>query len=310
MTGRPIDAGTPVALTVVVASIESSRSLRKSVESIQRSAKSLDAEIIVVDASRDDSASIAETLGGISVLKREPGTLAPELWASGIRVSRGQVVALTTGHCVVGEEWAPALISALDSGLQGAAGGLELANETSVTDWAVFYLRYSEFMYESVSDRRPVPMIPADNAAYRGEEIRAYMANRKGGFWEVDYHRAIQERAAGQLGLVRAAGARFDKSFPLRTIAEHRFAHGRHFGAWRVAKGMVPKARAVATAPLVPFVLAARARKRVWPHAAHRLRFAKAAPTFLLLAGAWAAGEAIGALAGPGRRRLQAEAVA
>jgi hypothetical protein len=270
----------------------------------------MDAEIIVVDASRDDSARIAATFDKVSVIRREPGTLAPELWAIGIRASRGRVVALTTGHCIVERAWAPALVAALDSGLQGVAGGLELANETSVTDWAVFYLRYSEFMRESVGDKRPVQMIPADNAAYRGEDIRAYMANREDGFWEVDYHRVIHDRRTGDLGLIRTAVARFGRSFPLYTIAAHRFAHGRHFGAWRVANGMVPRGRAILRAPLVPFVLVARVYRRVWPHASHRARFTLAAPLFLILAGAWAAGEAFGAFAGMGRAHRRSEAIA
>jgi hypothetical protein len=298
MVGQTFDEREPVMLTVVVASIESSRSLRQSLESIRKSVEGIETEIVVVDASRDGSAEIARSLGVAKVVKRRPGTLAPELWADGIRASRGRIVALTTGHCVVGPQWARSLIAALDSGLQGAAGGLQLGDETSVTDWAVFYLRYSEFMRESIGDRAPVPMIPADNAAYRGNEIRAYMADREGGFWEVDYHRALQ-RDSGALGFVSAATASFARSFPLATIAAHRFAHGRHFGAWRVAGGTVSRTRAILATPLVPLVLVARAIRRVWPHPAHRGRFALSAPAFLFLASAWAAGEVYGAVVGP-----------
>jgi hypothetical protein len=55
----------------------------------------------------------------------------------------------------------------------------------------------------------------------------------------------------------------------------------------------------VLAAPIVPLVLAQRAARRVWPSGRDRGRFVVSLPWFLVLAGAWAAGEAWGALADP-----------
>ena len=84
----------------------------------------------------------------------------------------------------------------------------------------------------------------------------------------------------------RVAGHRRLQSIaPLRSGASlrHRYAHGRHFGASRVAHGF-SALRIVAAAPLVPLILAWRAARRALPAPEHRRRFLLALPLFLVLA--------------------------
>src|SRR5436190_1769652 len=167
------------------------------------------------------------------------------------------------------------LESALRAGHTGAAGRLDLADATSVTDWAVFYLRYSEFLQEPKEVWRGVPGIPADNAAYDGEAIRRFVMNSDDGFWEVEFHRQLHA-AGGSLAVVPGATARYARSFPFPTIARHRFHHGRHAGAWRASRAGRSAAMIVAGTPLVPFALALRAWRRVRPMVEHRGRFVHA----------------------------------
>ena len=86
----------------------------------------------------------------------------------------------------------------------------------------------------------------------------------------------------------------YSRSFRASTILHHRYAHGQQFGSGRVTGGSRKAWQVLLAAPLVPLVLAVRAA----PHAArapHPWRFLLALPWFVLLAGAWAAGEAVGA---------------
>jgi len=144
---------------------------------------------------------------------------------------------------------------------------------------------------------RGVPGIPADNAAYDGEAIRRFVMNSDDGFWEVEFHRQLHA-AGGSLAVVPGATARYARSFPFPTIARHRFHHGRHAGAWRASRAGRSAAMIVAGTPLVPFALALRAWRRVRPMVEHRGRFLRALPAFLVLAGCWAVGEAVGAIGG------------
>jgi hypothetical protein len=251
----------------------------------------------VVDASRDGSAEIAEqALGRDHVVRLPTGTLTPDLWAEGIRRSTGKIVALTTAHFEVQPGWVESLARALNSSTAGASGRIELANDTSVTDWAVFYLRYSEFLSEPDAVTNGVPGIPADNAAYDGDAIRRFAATRRG-FWEVEFHRELQAEGRS-LALVNGATATYGRSFSFSTIAAHRFRHGRHAGAWRVATHQRSAPMVMAMFPLVPFAFASRTWRRVRSSPAHRRRFLRSLPVFLPLATMWAIGEAVGALLG------------
>ena len=291
------DRSTAVAISVIVASVEAARTMRRCLESVCEAAKAVAAEVMVVDASRDGSADIAEeVLGPASVIRLPVGTLTPDLWAAGIQRSRGKIVALTTAHFEVQASWLDSLAKGLDGSTLGASGRIDLADETSVTDWAVFYLRYAEFLNEPENLVRGVSGIPADNAAYDGDAARQFVA-RRAGFWEVEFHQELH--AAGRsLALVRNATARYGRSFPFLTIAAHRFHHGRHAGAWRVATGQRSLGLLIASAPAVPFALAARSWRRVRSIPAHRSRFLRALPVVLALATMWAAGEAVGAMTG------------
>jgi len=285
-------------VSVVIASVESARSIERCIDSVRAALEGKYSEVIVVDASRDTSADIAErALGHAAVIRCAPGTLTPELWATGILRSTGRVIGLTTGHFEVAQTWLENLESALREGHTGASGRLDLADATSVTDWAVFYLRYSEFLQEPTHVRGGVPGIPADSAAYDGEAIRRFVTNSDDGFWEVEFHRQLHA-ASGSLAVVPGATALYARSFPFPTIARHLFHHGRHAGAWRVSRAGRSPAMIVATSPLVPFALALRAWRRVRSMVEHRGRFLRALPAFLVLAGCWAVGEAVGAVGG------------
>lgn len=280
----------------MVSSVESGRTIAEAVQALSASCAGLQHEILVMDASHDRSAELAERSGSACAVRRfAPGTLAPELWAEGIRLSRGRVVALTTGHCIVPRPWARVLLEAvLDPAVAGAGSGLLPARDLSAVDCAVFYLRYSAFLDLTSGGNRPVREIPGDNAAYRGDALRGYVRGRTG-FWEVEYHREIRSRGEVLLA-VPAASVAFGRSFPFEVILRHRFDHGRHFGEWRVREGGESRWRVLAAVPLVPMVLLGRSARRALRRPGHRLGFAAASAPLLGLAAAWAMGEGVGAL--------------
>lgn len=292
-----MSADVPV-LSVVVGSVESARSIDLCLASIGAACTGLRVEVLVLDASRDDTADRAERHPiGARVVRRPAGTLTPELWAEGFRLSSGRAVAFTTGHCIVPTTWAHALLHGLAHGDAGVGGAIAVRGGTSIVDWAVFYLRYSAYLDAGRDGRRVVKDILGDNAAYRRDALERHRASFAHGFWELDFH----ERLKGEgetVAFVPGADVAFGPSFPFASILAHRFAHGRHYGAWRVATGARPAWAILLGAPLVPALLLARIAARVLPRPAHRVRFAAAAPVLLALGVAWAAGEALGAAFG------------
>lgn len=304
---RPQDSGEPpksvagerpsgrLDVSVVVGSVEAERSIGACLDSVVEACSDRTSEILVIDASRDRTAELAESMGTATVVRRPPGTLIPALWGEGIRRTKGRWVALTTGHCRVPPGWADALIDALLEGAAGAGAALVPNAGIGATDLAVFHLRYGAFLALSQGEKRRVPDLPGDNAAYDGDDLRRFLDVRPDhGFWEIEYHEKLRERG-GYLIAVPEATAAFGPAFPFLTIMQHRFEHGRHHGRWRLQAEGQPRWRILLPAPLVPLVLLGRAARRSLGHREHRRSFLTGAVPFLALSAAWAAGEVAGA---------------
>jgi hypothetical protein len=285
-------------LSVVIASIEAERSIHRCLQHLETTCAGIDSELIVCDASGDETAAWTREFAGTASVFRYPvGTLVPTLWVEGLRRSRGRIVAFTTAHCLVSTAWAQSLIKALDDGASGAGGPMVISRDTGPLDWAVFYLRYSAFLPGVMGTGHVSGEIPGDNAAYTRAALDRHAEAFAHGFWELDFHRLIRADG-GWLMAVPTATAAFAPSFCLRTIAQHRFDHGRQFGSSRVRRGERTVRQMMMAAPFVPFVLAVRAGRRVFAAGHPPWRFVVALPWFMLLASAWAAGEVWGAFRG------------
>jgi hypothetical protein len=282
-------------LSVVVASVNAAASIERCLSGFERTCRNHDSEIVVVDASQDETAEIvAARFPEIRLLKSAIGTLTPELWTKGYQVSRGRVVAFTVGQCVPAVQWAAAMLDATSRGASGVGGPLTVADDASRLDCALFYLRYSAFTSEMMTAGRTSGEVAGDNACYRREWLDRFASSFAEGFWEIDFHRALRS-SGGWLAAEPRAQVTFGSLSSAKTICRHRFAHGRHFGSGRVHRGGRSPWLIVGGAPIVPLLLAWRAYRRVGRLATHRWRFLRGLPWFFLLAACWAAGEACGA---------------
>jgi glycosyltransferase involved in cell wall biosynthesis len=281
----------PRELSVIVGSLDAAGTLRECLVALQAACDGVDAEIVVADASSDESARVArETLPSARVITLPAGTLVPALWGAGLREARGRVVAFTIAQCIVEPSWARALLDGIETGAAGVGGRLAVRRGTSATGRATFYLRYSAWL--SVPDG-PAHEIAGDNAAYDHESLRSVREPAGGPFWEVEAHARLRD--AGRTLIVHPdATAWFTDDTALGTMAARRFEHGRHSGSFRVRTGIRTRWQMVVGAPLVPFVLFVRVARRVARARGHMAGFASSLGAFFVLATAWAAGEAIG----------------
>ena len=263
-----------------------------------REAKTVDAELLLAGDADSGAAQLvaAAQMVGVAphVLSAPEASLTPELWGLGLHAARGEVVAFTINQCTVQDGWARALLAGIAHGDAGVGGPLVLATDTSRTGRAIFFLRYSAFLGQANDARREVRDIAGDNAAYRRDVLMRYGPYAHG-FWEIEAHHRL--RADGDtLALVPGMGAAFGGSPRLLPFMRQRFAHGRHFGGWRVRVGGRRPWQIALASPLVPFVFLLRTARRVAGDRGSLFRLAGCAGPFLALAAAWAAGEAAGAL--------------
>ena len=291
-----------VELSVVVAAQNSDRALDSCVDALEAACAGVRAEIVIAAHEESLARGLADRHTGALPCVVAGKGLVPELWLAGIEQARGRIVALTTGHMIVGPLWAHALIEAFAGPVAGAGGPIDLMPGTGVVDWAIYYLRYSAFLPWRWPDGLVIRDLAGDNAAYRREDLQRHGHTFDRGFWEVEFHRRLQ--AEGRtLRAVSAASARLGPSYRFGAFLRQRLEHGRHFGHARAHDGSRSRLTLVAAAPLVPAVLAWRAARRVGIDRSHGFQFLVALPVFLIFAAAWAAGEALGAVAGDGVAR-------
>lgn len=265
-------------------------------DALLREARDVGAELILVSGGSagverialDDVVDVA-----VRVIAAPARALTPELWGAGLMVASGRNVAFTIDQLTVERGWARAIEAGLSGSDVGVGGRILLGPAVSSTGRAVWYLRYSSFLLGDLQ-RRVVRDVAGDNAGYRREALLRGGQRYEHGFWEVEAHHRL--RAGGAtLAMVPGMAAAFSLAPRLRVMLRQRFAHGRHFGAWRAAVGGQHPARIALAAPLVPLVLLVRTARTVSRAGFPLGDLLRVTGPFLLLAVAWALGEGVGA---------------
>jgi glycosyltransferase involved in cell wall biosynthesis len=289
--GRP-------ALSIVVGSNNARTSILQCLSSLIGQDRDPEVEIIVVDNSTDGTAELIDR--HVPRVKRIPApssALIPELWATGVRESRGDIIAITTAHCVPRHDWVRATIEAHDGSAAAVGGAIEHDGSAGLADWAVYFCRYTSFMLPFSASF--VAEIAGDNASYGRAHIDRYRHIWEDGFWEPRVHAELR-RAGLRLLLTPRIVVSHRRSFDVPRFCRQRFLHGMRFGRDRAAE-LTPAWRLVyiALSPAIPLVFLARIARQVLTKARHRTKLMLALPLLLLFLAAWASGELLGYLRGP-----------
>ena len=262
-----------------------------------REAETVAAEVLVAGAHGGIrarlTAAAASSTARVCILDTPPALLAPELWGLGLRAAAGDIVAFTINQCIVPVGWARTVVTGISNGNAGVGGPLHLAPLTSGTGKAVYCLRYSAFLAAD-GEQREVRDIAGDNAAYKRDALMRHSTYAHG-FWEIEAHHWLRADGA-TLALLPSMAASFGGRPHLLPFMRQRFAHGRHFGAWRVLAGGRSQWQVMLASPLVPGVLFVRTARRLAHHRGAIFVLLSCVPQFFALAAAWAAGEVAGAL--------------
>lgn len=178
-------------ISVVVASHNARASVRECLTALLTQRADTRAEIVLVDNSTDGTAELVrKEFSSVEMLHAPPSTLIPQLWAMGIRRSSGDIVALTTAHCVPQQDWLRRIQEAHQDSVVAVGGAIENDPSASVMDWAVYFCRYSHYMLSFPSGL--VSEIPGDNASYKRAVIERFPQTWQGGFWEPAVHAELR----------------------------------------------------------------------------------------------------------------------
>lgn len=285
-------------LSVVVGSHNARASIGECLTALESQQKGAEVEIIVVDNSTDGTAeTIRRQFPKVKLVRSPTSDFIPELWGIGIDQSAGDIIAITTAHCVPNKNWIEEILKAHETPYPGIGGAIENDESAGLVEWAVYFCRYSHFMLPF--PKGTVREIPGDNASYKRWAMDRCETVRRNGFWEPMIHAELRKDGL-QLLMTPAIVVRHKKSFSVTAFMKQRFWHGRQFGSTR-ASDLSPMVRMIyiVFSPLIPVLFLSRITRQVLTKRRHIKEFFLSLPILILFLLSWSTGEFTGYLWAP-----------
>ncbi|MGH2406309.1 MAG: glycosyltransferase [bacterium] len=285
-------------ITVVVASHNARTSIPDCLSALLAQQSDAEAEIVLVDNSTDGTLQLVRReFPSIRILPAAASALVPNLWEIGIRESRGDIVALTTAHCVPQRDWLRRIRESHQDTAVAVGGAIENDPHAGMVDWAVYFCRYSRYMLPFPSGF--VSEIPGDNASYKRAAIERFPQSWTGGFWEPAVHAELR-RAGFPLLLSPSIVVHQRRSYAFWGFMRQRFQHGTQYGRW-LSTHLGPGGRVlrIMLTPAVPLVLLFRIAGEVRRKGRHGDKLLMSLPILVAFLLSWAAGELVGYVRGP-----------
>lgn len=292
-------------ISVVIASVNGLPYPMACLEALAAQEGDIPAEVVLADCTgRATVAAVRERFPEVRILAFDEPKSVPWLRAAGIKAARGRLVVVTEDHCVPHSDWYRRIVDAHSrTGWAAVGGGVENAATTRAVDWAVFFCEYHQHMStvpEGVSD-----FIPGMNVAYDMEVLEPLRDLFDEGLWENFLHDRLRD-AGHTLGLDPLIVVGHDKHFTVPMFLSERFHYSRSFAGMRVAgRGRGARLLWAGASALLPALLIARLTRQVLRRRQHVDWYIRSFPLVVLFSVAWAVGEFVGYLFGPGDSLLK-----
>jgi hypothetical protein len=288
-------------LSIVVASVNGLPYLEGCLEAIERHAPGC--ECIVADSTDAQTRELVRRrFPTVELLSFDEPMTVPELRAAGIFASTRPYVAVIEDHCNVTPGWAEQIVAAHEAGHAVVGGPVRNVMTRRIRDWAAFLCEYSPYIEPLTTGA--VADLPGMNVSYDRRALAEIDDLLREGHWESWLHPRLQERG---FELHCEAGAVIDhaKDFGFREFASQQYHYSRSYAGTRNRQlGARRAVYALGSPLLVPLTLA-RIARNVSTRRGHLTSFARALPLISIYAVVWAAGEAVGYVAGGGRSLLR-----
>lgn len=285
-------------MSVIVPSVNGPEILRECLGALEAAGSTGPAlEVIVVDrcgAAADPS--IRETFRSIVVVQTAAATSIPAMRAIGIGQARAPAVAVIEDHVLVPASWSRRMLDALeDSDVVG--GTVVNAATDRTTDWAAFLCEYSHLL---ASRDGALDTLTGNNVVYRRRVLDKYVATLADGRWEDHLHEALR-RDGVRVKCDPSIVVGHKMRYRVRDYLAQRYWYSRSWAGLR-GRAMTAPRRTLAGAVriVLPPVLLYRIVRSVLKAGRYRAELARSLPLLAVFVCAWAAGEMVGFVAGPG----------
>ncbi len=278
-------------VSVVIPAYYSDATIASCLEALERQTFR-DFEVIVVDSTPNDRTPtiLRDRFPAVSLIRSAERLLPHAARNRGAAAARGRILAFTDPDCRAHSDWLELLVAAHREGHEAVGGAIE-AQERGMAA-AVHVVKFAWWL----PGGRPGPHrdLPTANASYARvlwDDVGPFLETRFAGDTEMGWRimasgRTLWYEPRAIVTHTREPGG--------RALYRERYLRGRDFGLTRVDRQRWSRARCLvylAAAPLLPFVMTARAARYALG-CGHALTWLITSPTQLVANGAWCVGEA------------------
>jgi Glycosyl transferase family 2 len=288
------------ALSVIVPAVNGEAPLVETLQALESAgASGPPLEVIVLNRCGDALGSaVSARFAGVTVVPVASGTSIPRMRAVGFTLATAPAVGVIEDHVIVPPDWPRRMLAGLEAGADVVGGAVINGATDRTVDWAAFLCEYSHMMPPLPAG--PGGPITGNNVVYRRSVLEAFASTAAEGRWEDHLHAAMR---SGGVRLVchPEIVVVHKRHYSIREYASERYLYARSFAGLRYQSLTAPARLFVAAGTLaLPVVLLYRIVSRLVVRRRHLSHLARALPLLALFVLAWAAGEAVGCLAGPG----------
>ena len=295
------------AVSVVVASGAGGEFLFRCLASLRDQVAAAGDEILVVDRTGD---ATRRRLAGefpearVIAAPADHRPTVPEMRRIGVEHARADVVAVLEEHCTAPSGWLTAIASGFRPGDVAIGGPILDSAFPRVRDWVVYFSEYHNYLPPWPDGERPA--LNGANIAYRRAAVLQHRDALDSGYWEVVLHPRLLEH--GTFRAVDAMGAHHTGPFDYAYYLRQRYLLSRVWGGTQKDHvALSTRLAHLAAGPVFPLFLCARVTGRVLEKRRLVSPYVAALP---LLVPAWIAyawGEWLGYLVGPGHALEEVE---
>lgn len=287
-------------LSVIIPAVNGPEILSECLQAIRQNAEGGPGiEIVVIERCGERVRSVIDRLAPQALVRSVPShTSIPEMRAIGFATATGAVIAVIEDHNVVPANWATRISEAFGTGSDVVGGSVFNAATTTTVDWAAFFCDYSDVI--NPASGKAVERLTGINVAYRREIIERYSSLLSRGRWEDDYHDAMR-RDGVALTCVPEIAVGHKMHYRMAEYLSQRYLYSRSYAGIRTGQLTVAgRALGAVRSLLLPPILFSRIVRRVLVARRHQRELLKSLPFLMVFVCAWAAGESVGYVLGPG----------
>lgn len=288
----------PHQVSIIIPSYNSRKTIARSLAALHTQKTDASYETIVIDSSKDGTSELIEQEFPWVKLIRSDERLYPGGARNlGIIEAQGEILAFTDADCVADPDWVEAIVRA-HRGNEAVIGGIvENANPENAVGWGYYFTEFNH--WSPGAPEGHVTEIPTCCLSMKREAYDRWGPFRKEGYCSDSLFHWRRAEDAEFPYLDPAIRVAHINPGGLFHMLEHEAFHGKYFARVRTQYQELSKGRLllnVISAPLLPFLLFARAGKRVFSRGHYKSMFVRnSLQTFAGIC-CWSAGEFAGYL--------------